>query len=45
MRLLADCDLITNRKATVLEEACALLPKPVVKASVIEKNLVMNALG
>jgi IS1 family transposase len=28
-----------------LEELCALLPKPVVKASLIEKNLVLKALG
>jgi IS1 family transposase len=28
-----------------LEELCALLPKPVVKASSIEKNLVLKALG
>jgi IS1 family transposase len=28
-----------------LEELCALLPKPVVKASLIEKNLVAKALG
>lgn len=28
-----------------IEELCALLPKPVVKASVIEKNLVAKALG
>jgi len=28
-----------------IEELCALLPKPVVRASVIEKNLVLKALG
>jgi len=28
-----------------LEELCALLPKPVVKASSIEKNLVLKALS
>jgi hypothetical protein len=28
-----------------LEELCALLPKPVVKASMIEKRLVEKALG
>jgi hypothetical protein len=28
-----------------LEELCALLPKPVVKTSSIEKNLVLKALG